>query len=325
MAKKYLFVIFATFALIFSFASAEISPSDIVLGISPEDPRPSENIKATLSSRALNLDRVNISWFLDGQKMSGGIGQKTFYFKLGNSGSSTILSGVIDTIEGKSITKTIAISASDVDLLWEADDSYSPPFYKGKTLVSRQGKYKVVAMPSVSAGNKKTNPNNLSYAWSVDGNIRANSSGWGKNYIIFSNSYLDKENVVEVKVSDIYGASGGSRKITLAPTSPKIVFYEYDKSLGIKWEESVKDSLFINEGGKIIKAEPYFFSPKNIESSELAFDWRLNTEKVKPQYPKNVLSIKPAEGKSGGASIEIEINNKSTLFQKLKKSIGVNF
>ena len=71
--------------------------------------------------------------------------------------------------------------------------------------------------------------------------------------------------------------------------------------------------------------EPYFFSPKNINASELTFDWSLNGEKIQTPSPKNILSIKPEAGQSGSATIKIDINNINTLFQSLSKQISVSF
>jgi hypothetical protein len=71
--------------------------------------------------------------------------------------------------------------------------------------------------------------------------------------------------------------------------------------------------------------EPYFFSPKDITSSNLSFEWFLNGTKIETPEPKNVLSIKPEAGKSGSANIKVAINNVKTLFQSLEKKLSVNF
>ena len=307
------------------FAHAQIRDTDIVLSISPQYPNPNQDTNATLSSHAINLDKANISWSVNGQEASVGIGKKSFSFKTGDLGSSTALSATIDTIDGQSISKTLTITGAGVDMLWEASDAYTPPFYKGKTLAPSQGSFKVVAIPNLTNQYGKVNASNLSYAWTKDGNNQPDSSGWGKSSFTFQNSYLDKGNDVEVNVSDISGSTNASGKITLNTTNPKILFYENDPLLGVKWENALSDGFKINSNGETLNVEPYFFSPKNISSPDLTFDWSLNGTIIQTPDPKNILSIKPEAGQSGNATIKVDINNTNTLFQSMTKQITVSF
>lgn len=326
MQKKYkILIIILAITFMGFFAHAQIRDTDIVLSISPQYPNPNQNVNATLSSHTINLDKANITWSVNSQEMSGGIGKKSFSFKTGEAGVANVLSAMIDTIEGQSISKTITLSPANVDMLWEAYDAYVPPFYKGKALAPSQGKFKVVAIPNLINQGGKVNINNLSYAWKKDGNVQSNSSGWGKGSFIFQNSYLDRDNTVEVKVSDISGGTNASGRITLNTTNPKILFYENDPIFGIRWETALSNGFTISSDGKTLNVEPYFFSPKNINASELTFDWFLNGEKISTPSPKNILSIKPEAGQSGSATIKIDINNVNTLFQSLSKQINVQF
>ncbi len=329
MQKKYFknsIIIFSlVIAFIGFFAHAQVHDADIVLGISPQYPNPNQNVTATISSHSIDLDKANITWMVNDQQTSIGIGKKTFSFKTGTSGIPLVLSVMIDTIDGQSISKTATINPANVDMLWEAYDAYVPPFYRGKALAPSQGQFKVVAVPNLINQSGKVNINNLSYVWKKDDNAQLNSSGWGKNYFIFQNSYLDKGNTVEVKVSDISGGTNASGKINLNIVNPKILFYENDPQLGIKWETALNDGFLINKDGETINAEPYFFSPKDITSSDLTFDWSLNGEKISTPDPKNILSIKPEAGQSGNAIIKVDINNVNTLFQSMSKQINVSF
>lgn len=326
MKKKYtiLFLIL-TIAFAGFFVDAQVRDTDIVLSISPQYPNPNQNINAILNSHTINLDKANISWSVNNQEMNAGIGRKSFSFKIGEAGTSTVLSVLIDTIDGQSLSKTTTITPANVDMLWEAYNAYVPPFYKGKALAPSQGQFKVVAIPNIQNQGGKVNINNLSYIWEKDDKVQSDSSGWGKNYFIFQNSYLDRDNTAEVKVSDISGNNNASGRIILNTVNPKILFYENDPQLGVKWERSLSDGFLVNTNGTIINVEPYFFSPKNINSPDLTFDWSLNRKKISTPDPKNILSVKPQEGQSGSATIKVEINNVNTLFQSLSKQISVQF
>ena len=326
MRKKHLILIpILVFTLFGFFAKAQIQSTDLVLNISPENPGPNQDVTATLSSHAINLDNANISWALNNQKVMVGIGKKSFSFKMGDIGSSNTLSVTVDTIDGQSILKTITITPADVDILWEASDSYTPPFYRGKALVPSQGTFKIVAIPNLLDQSGKVSANNLSYLWNKDGSIQTDSSGWGKSYFVFQNSYLDKGNTIDVKVSNISGSVNAENQITLQTGNPKIIFYENDPILGTKWEKALTDGYQIDTNGETLVAEPYFFSPEDISSPNLTFDWSLNGESITTPDPKNILSIKPEAGQSGNATIELNVNNVGTLFQSMTKQISVKF
>ncbi len=326
MIKKYLILclIFASISFA-TVAYAQVRDGDISLNISPANPNPNENVTATLNSYVITLDNANISWSVEGQEMSSGIGKKSFSFNSGSLGSQLNLTATINTVDGQTITKSVTITPAGLDILWEGVDSYTPPFYKGKTLVANQGAFKVVAMPTLNMLGGRVSPNNLSYKWGKDGSGAPNASGWGKSYYIFRNSYLDRENEVEVEVKDILGSTSATGKIDLQTVDPKIVFYKKSPLTGTRLENSIKDGAFINGSGETLVAVPYFFSPKNIARPELTFDWLLNNQKVETPDSKNTLSIKTENGESGTARIKVVINNINTLFQSMEKEINVSF
>src|SRR3989339_156305 len=300
MERKYLILILILFTVFAgSSTGAQVRDTDIVLSIFPQYPGPNQDVNAVLNSYVTDLDKANISWFMDNQEASTGIGKKSFSFRTGTSGVSSNLSAMIDTIDGQSVVKTINITTAGVDLLWEAYDSYTPPFYKGKALVPSQGAFKVIAIPSLTTQNGNINMNNLSYAWTKDGKLQTNSSGWGKNYFTFQNSYLDKNNEVKVVVSDITGSMNASGNIILKTANPKIIFYKNDPSLGTLWQGALNNGFTVSPDGETFVAEPYFFSPKNIDSSNLSIDWFLNGEKTQAPGRKNILAIRPEGGQSG--------------------------
>ncbi|MFA4975590.1 MAG: hypothetical protein WC839_02295 [Candidatus Paceibacterota bacterium] len=325
LRKNIILIIIFTIASAGFFANAQVRDTDIVLTITPEYPSPNQDVNATLNSYSVDLNKANITWLINNEEKTNGIGKKSFSFKITNSNSSTILSAIINTVDGQNISKSITISSTDIDMLWEAYDTYVPPFYKGKALAPSQGYFKIVAMPSIMGQTEKTNMRNLSYTWKKDSSVQTGSSGWGKNYLIFRNSYLDRENTAEVIVSDILGKTNTYGKVTLNTTNPKILFYKNNPSLGVGWETALTDGFTINSNGETIIAEPYFFSPKDINYSGLTFDWFLNGTKTETPNPKNILSIKPDTGQSGEAIIKIIINNTETLFQSMTKQINASF
>jgi len=320
MFRKGLITFFALLCLAFAFeASAQLQNGDIVLEITPAYPKTNEQVYAAVSTYTTDLDNARISWMLNGEVVSEGIGKKNFSFKTGNSEFQMTLEVKIETISGSTIDKKIIIAPTDVDMLWEAYDSYVPPFYKGKTLVSTEGMVKIVAFPSTQ------NPAGFSYKWKLDGKLKPDSSGYEKNYFVYKNSYLEDSNSVEVAISDIFGSGIGQGTTTVKLGQPKVLFYQKDPILGTRWERALSNGFTLNTSGDTLVAEPYFLYPKNLTASNLTFDWFLNGEKVEAQIPINTLSVKTVSGQSGNATVKIIINNNKALFGEIQKQLNVSF
>jgi len=320
MSRKYSILILILIITLWGYSlHAQVRSTDIVLEISPENPIPNQNVTAKLSSYVTDVNKAYISWLVNGERSSGGVGKHTFSFDT-KSLTNIDLTAMIETIDGQNLVKNIKISPVNVDMLWEGYDSYVPPFYKGKAMVPSEGMFKVVAIPNISTAS------NLSYTWEKEGQGQPNSSGWGKNSFIFKNSYLDRENEVDVRISDISGVMNTVGNITLRTSTPKILFYERSQGFGTKTQIAFESGdLRIGEEGTTLVAIPYFINPKKLSSSELTFDWYINDQKVSTEEPRNHIGLKPQKSQKGSASIKLIVKNTKALFTGIEKTIDVNF
>lgn len=320
MVRKILIIFFA---LVFVFpifkVNAQVQSGDIILEIDPKFPQANEEVTASLSTFVTDLNNAKISWKLNGEAALEGVGKTNFSFNVGDSGTQTSIEATIETLNGSTVNKKLFVSPSGVDMLWEAYNTYVPPFYKGKALAPIEGMIKVVAIPG------SQNMTGYNYKWKQDSKNQLSSSGYEKNSYIYKNSYLDKSNDIEVSVSDLFSSKNGLGKITITPIIPKIILYEKDLILGTKWDRALNDRFMIPQSGTTIVAAPYFFSIKDLNSSNYSFDWFLNGEQTLTPNQRNSLTIKPEGGRSGSSSIKITINNIPTLFQSVDKEINVNF
>ena len=317
---KSLILFSALIYVFFAFLSyAQTQSGDIVLSINPEYPQANADVTASLASYSTDLNRANISWSLNGQLAIQKVGQKTFSFRVGGIGTQTTIAVQIQASDGSFINKQIIITPADIDMLWEAENAYVPPFYAGKALITSEAMIKVVAVPASNNGE------NYTYSWKQDDTNKPDSSGYGKNFYSFKNSFLEPSNTIEASVSDLYGSNIGAGKITLTMGIPKILFYEKDPTLGTRWEKALTDGITINSNGETLVAEPYFFTPRNLNSSDLDFKWSLGGSAIDTPSTPNELSIKPESGQSGTSTIALSINNIKTLFLSLNKTLNVNF
>ncbi len=301
-----------------------VSSSSISVNVVPENPAPNENVTITLNSYGSNLDSVLISWIVDGKNALSGIGKKSFSFRAGEAGEATNVTATVFLPDG-SIDKRILIRPAVMTLLWQANDSYVPPFYRGKALPTPDSEIKVVAMPEIKSGATLVDPRNMTYAWKKDYTNNVDGSGYGKNSFVYVNDYLEDGNNISVVVSTVDQEHSSQASIDIGTTEPKLVFYKSYPDLGTLWDRALEDGHIIN-GAEIIEAAPYFISPKDIRIPSLNFVWSINDSQIAvPIFKKNILPLQAQTGTSGTSKIKLEINNIYKIFETANKEINVNF
>lgn len=164
-----------------SFAQTGVEPT-LGIKITPEIPGPFENVTINLTSYSTDLSRALINWSVDGKTSLSGYGRVDFSINSPAVGSQKTINISIVTQTGVSIERTVVIAPQDVDLLWESLDSYVPPFYKGRSLPSREGLIKITAVPSLrNSIGSKLDESDLVYSWSQNYNPIQKFSGYGKS------------------------------------------------------------------------------------------------------------------------------------------------
>ena len=304
----------------------------ILVNIVPENPAPNENININLSSYANNLDSVLITWSLNGKNASSRIGKKSFSLTAPSAGGETTVIAKIVLPDGE-IEKRIIIRPAVMVLLWQANDSYVPPFYKGKALPTPDSEIKVVALPEIldsALGAKERlrrylDPKNMVYAWRQDYANDQGSSGYGKNFFTYINDYLENSNNISVTATTVDQKYSSEANIDIKTANPKILFYKNDTSLGTIWDQALFNGHKIS-GDEIIEATPYFISPKDIRIPILTWNWSINDSLINiSNYRKNLIPLQTQAGVSGTAKIKLEIENKYKIFANISKEINVEF
>lgn len=309
---------------LFPFRANAISSSDILVNVAPENPAPGENVSITLNSYAFNLDSVLISWSIGGKTLLSGIGKKSFSLKAPGAGGETTVVAMLSLPEGKIDTR-IVVRPNVIVLLWQTDDSYVPPFYRGKAMPSPASQIKVVALPEIKSGAQMLSPKNMVYAWKKDYTNNQDGSGYGKSSFIYTSDYLEDSNNISVKASTVDQKYSSEASINIGTIQPKILFYKNDANLGTLWEQSLQNGHKIKDA-EIIEATPYFISPKDIRIPILDWSWSINNNPVEVLGArKNLLPLKTEAGVSGTSLIKLEIENVYKLFESASKEISVEF
>ena len=272
-------------------------------------------------SYAFDLNKSVIKWESGGNIVLSGYGKTSYTFKAFGPNTTTSINVSItppNTIA--TITKNILISPAEVGLLWESVGGYAPPFYKGKTFVSREGWIKTVAIPNTNLNNNGTGK--FTYTWSSNDNNIQSASGYGKDSYVFKNSILKNTENITVIASSVDGSYNATKTIDIPTISPKLIFYKRSPTEGILYNNALKDGDFMQENEMTIVAEPYFLSLKGNESN-FTYKWSVNGKDIETPSNKSELTVRPGS-RGGYATIPLTIQNLKTLFQEVTNQLKLS-
>lgn len=322
---SYLVVTLTLFGVIFTFSTTFAQSSNsILVNMTPSNPDPYENVNITLKSYVYDLDTVLISWSVDGKTTASGTGKKSFSVTAPAAGKEVGVVATLSLPDGITETK-IMIRPSVLVLLWQANDSYVPPFYKGKALPTPDSEIKVVAMPEVRNGSSLVSPQNMTYRWKKDYTNNVDGSGYGKNSFIYVNDYLEDSNNISVVATTVDQNFSTDASIDIGSVQPKILFYKNDTTLGTEWQNALTDTHTI-QGPEIVEAVPYFISPKEILNPTLVWNWFINDDRVNlTSFKKNLMPLQVEPGVHGVSKLKLEIENRYKIFQTTDKEITIEF
>ena len=158
--------------------------------------------------------------------------------------------------------------AQSVDLIIQGE-SYTPPFYLGRTLWSKQSKANFLAIP-----NNAGNPSSLIYKWKRDGTVLGSLSGVGKNTLSLNDVLFSKPQVIEVEILDNSEESIASSTLMITPTSQTIIVYENNPLYGFMFNKEAMGTYKLTDREITFTAFPFFFSALNRFDSLVNYEWK---------------------------------------------------
>jgi len=294
---------------------------ELELIIKPENPTANQTISAKANLYALDINKYEVLWFLDGKLIQKGVGQTDFFFQTGNWGKETILTAQVNTTNDGIISKQIYILPSEVDLIWEAK-TYTPPFYKGKVLNSSNSIINVVAVPNLIDKNGNKIPSDkLIYKWKEDWKVKGNQSGYGKNTFSFESPQITRSKSITVEVESLDNSLKTKKTINFRSNQTKIIFYKEDPLLGILYNQAINSNYTLSDSEEevTIKAYPFFFSPQN----ELKYKWEMNNKIL--NNIKNEIIFRKQPNLTGSTQVSLKINNLDKILQFTDNTFLINF
>lgn len=276
----------------------------VTIELSSQAPEPFQKITAQAKSVRYDMNKISLSWFVNGKEVSSGIGKTSINFEIGAAGSVTTVSVVAEIPSVGAITETMNIAPASVDLLWQSG-TYTPPFYRGKALASSAAPLTIVAIPNIfSRQGRKIPAKELVYNWKLNDEAVLSQSGYGRSAIHIVGVRIYGDTQVSVDVSSLDG-SVTARKFLLIPSiDPKLVFYEHHPLEGVRYSQALGGTFNLSGREVVVRAEPYFFS--NVEA--LNYQWSLNSQPVEVTREKwNDLTLRQEGTAKGVSKIDLSV------------------
>ncbi len=290
--------------------------------ITPKYPRPGEDVTITLEAYGTDLNAANIIWSVNDIIFKQGKGEKQFKINAGTSGQQTNVSVTIEPRNGKPIIKNFVINPQTVDILWEAD-TYTPPFYKGKSMFTPEDTITFVAMPNIN--NEQPDPKTLSYKWIENQEVQGSKSGYGQNTFKHTGGILMKPVEINVEAST-EGGQKAFNTIFLRSIFPEVNLYEDHPLYGFLFNKEISGVFPFGEREEgTIAAFPFFLSTLNRITKSIVYNWTVNYNKVIGQSNKNELTLRNTENTEGKSYVSVEVRNSDIFLQKGETNTYVDF
>ncbi len=301
-----------------------ITNNDVSIGVSPENPGPYSVVSVTIETYSFDLDNSNTRWYVNDVLAQEGKGLKTLTFDTGKLGKPMVIKVVIDSTKG-TLTKDLTIVPSTVNILWEAQ-TYTPPFFKGKSLFSHQSSVVFFAQPELISNGKVLNSSNLVYTWSKDGVVLGSASGYGKQSLTLTGSVISRPLRIFVDVTDPNTNISGSGVITVNPIEPEILTYVVHPLYGIQYEKVITKTLPLSGKEVTLRAEPYYFNSVDKNTlGKLAYNWSINGNVISDGQNTQTRVFRKVGDVFGLSNIGITVNNDSKLLQFASYQLAIDF
>lgn len=293
---------------------APTTSEDITVEMSPRNPEPYQDVTIKITSYSTDLDKAIIQWKNGSKVLLSGYGKTSYSFTTSGPNTNNSINIVIqpsDSIDV--INKTVTINPSDIEILWESVDGYTPPFYKGKSLVAPESTIRAVAIPNTNT--IKSGGGNITYNWKNADNLVSKASGYNKNSYVFKNNQINKVENITVSASSVSNTYSATKTINIPVTSPKIIFYKKSPTEGVLYNQALVDNTTMKEDEMTVVATPYFMSITPDNGGDLNYSWKINGNSIDTPSKKTELTVRPSS-RGGTATIGFTLENLRTFFQK---------
>lgn len=214
----------------------------------------------------------------------------------------------------------------DINIEWQAIDSYIPNFYKGRALPGEEAYIKAIAIVNINSISGTIDSDNLFYAWKYNDYYLYDYSDTGSKIVYFNLDQLQTNNTLELSVYSDPTKSTllGKKTITLRPYKTLPILYKKDDNSGIITYSNALNKKYedfrVNKDDNFkIVAEPFFFSAKNPSDTVLNYSWTIDNV-FNGNIGTNIFNYFYGDTNS----IELKISNKQKILQEGETLVNFN-
>jgi hypothetical protein len=302
------------------------TPLVVTVNVSPENPRPGDNVRMEVVTYSTDLGRAQIGWYEDNVLIKSGLGLTTHTTKAGPAGSHKQIRIVIRAEDGFVHEEILDIRPAVVDIIWEARSTV-PPFYKGKALYTILGTIKINAFPyMIDESGQVIDPKTMTYTWRLNRRVQGNRSGPGKQSIIFDqrDSIYRTPFELGVTVSDPSGKHFADNDVEIDVGKSTLLFYENNPIFGILFNKALYGQYGLKEKELALEAFPFYLDAPNRRDSQLKYEWTVNQDTY-TKYGDPTLVLRNEENLSGQTDINLEVYNERKILEGAREGLSIFF
>ncbi len=283
----------------------------VYYNVLPSNSRINDIVEIEAEMYGTPIKNATFVWLVNNREVLKGVGESKLNFVL--SEKSRVVVKII-TGEGNIVTNTWNFNPKDTTIIWEAK-TYTPPFYRGKALYSPESTLVLNAI-DLTAKNPLTNTYN-NYIWKIEGEVKGDLSGVGKNTYIYKGDLLMQEPLFQVTTSPIstYNKQNADVEDALASLrvqtlKTEIFTYENEPLLGVLFNKQLGSSYTLDKEESGLVSYPIYFGVPS--SLAVKYKWYANDELV--SQDNNSLFFKKTRSNEQ-SRLSIDIENPSSLLQ----------
>lgn len=264
--------------------ASAFTSADVSVKLNPKTPRPGDTVTISLESFIRDVNVATIAWSVNGVQRLAGIGKNTFVVAVGAGGTITDIVVTATWNDGVSIVRRLRINPVDIDILWQATDSYVPAGYRGKALPAAEGEVRFVALPQNTSGNSLDK--GYTYTWRRNGSVVQDASGYEKNGFLMKNNFFDTNFNVGVTATSRDGSYRAEKTFTLSRFDPRIIFQVDEFPLPPRLVGSGKSVVLPSKADgktRLLTVIPLFFSAPTTLANTY-FSWKFNERDFAAQF-----------------------------------------
>ncbi len=296
----------------------------VLIDMTPLHPHSGEKVHLTAQSNINDLSTALLTWTVNGKKFSSGIGLTQIDVTAGNLGESTQVT-LDANIDPYKATAHIAITPTDVDILYESD-SFIPPGYRGRALPSAGTNVRVQAVTRfVRPNGSLVPPESILYVWKRNDAVLADISGFGKSSALISAPQLFSTDVISLEARTSDNSFSGVASVSYPSIEPQLLLYEDHPLFGLMMHRALSTQTFIPESEMTFDVMPYFAQAAGVADPSLHYVWRVNGKDVAPDPVRpNALTVDA--GKSAGtALVDLGLTRADNIFMNSTQSWSISF